>query len=330
MSKKMSIIIPVYNVEKWLNKCVESVLQQTYENLEIILINDGSADNSGTICDYYGSKDSRVTVIHNQNSGLSVTRNIGMKQATGDYIMFLDSDDYILDNNIISNFVEILNKDKSDFIYSSYCRFNDEDEDVITEVLPLNISQSDLNQLNGIEALALLIKENSYHHAAYLKICRSDFLINNKLFFKENIYHEDSEWTPRLFYFAHKVSLYKGNYYMRRMREDSIMTTKNEKNITKKICDTLMIANELSKFYLQLNQSGEREIIINDFVRMYWGHLTHVMQIQNKKNLRECSLILDKTKEIFLYSSNKKYRMIKFFIDFLGSFNFIRVMKKFI
>ncbi len=326
----MSIIIPVYNVEKWLNKCVESVLQQTYENLEIILINDGSADNSGTICDYYGSKDSRVTVIHNQNSGLSVTRNIGMKQATGDYIMFLDSDDYILDNNIISNFVEILNKDKSDFIYSSYCRFNDEDEDVITEVLPLNISQSDLNQLNGIEALALLIKENSYHHAAYLKICRSDFLINNKLFFKENIYHEDSEWTPRLFYFAHKVSLYKGNYYMRRMREDSIMTTKNEKNITKKICDTLMIANELSKFYLQLNQSGEREIIINDFVRMYWGHLTHVMQIQNKKNLRECSLILDKTKEIFLYSSNKKYRMIKFFIDFLGSFNFIRVMKKFI
>lgn len=330
MNKKMSIIIPVYNVEKWLNKCVESVLQQTYENLEIILINDGSTDNSGTICDYYGSKDSRVTVIHNQNSGLSVTRNIGMKQATGDYIMFLDSDDYILDHDIINDFMEILNKEKSDFIYSSYCRFNDEDEDVITEVLPLNISQSDLNQLNGIEALALLIKENSYHHAAYLKICRSDFLINNRLFFKENIYHEDSEWTPRLFYFAHKVSLYKGNYYMRRMREDSIMTTKNEKNITKKICDTLMIANELSKFYLQLNQSSEREIIINDFVRMYWGHLTHVNQIQDKKNLRECSMTLDKTKEIFLYSSNKKYRMIKFFIDFLGSFNFIRVMKKFI
>lgn len=330
MRKKMSIIIPVYNVEKWLTKCVESVLQQTYENLEIILINDGSTDNSGTICDYYGSKDSRVIVIHNQNSGLSVTRNIGMKQATGDYIMFLDSDDYILDDNVIHKFIEILNKDKSDFIYSSYCRFNDEAENAITEILPLNLSLSDLNQLNGIEALALLIKENSYHHAAYLKICRRDFLINNKLFFKENIYHEDSEWTPRLFYCAHKISLYKDNYYMRRMREDSIMTTKNEKNITKKICDTLMIANELSKFYLQLNQSSEREIIINDFVRMYWGHITHVKQIQDKKNLKECSVTLTKTKEIFLYSSNKKYRMIKFLIDCLGSFNFIRVMKKFI
>jgi len=91
----ISIIIPVYNVEKYLNRCIESIINQTYKNLEIILVDDGSTDNSGKICDEYALKDNRIKVIHKQNGGVSSARNKGLEVATGEYIGFVDSDDYI-------------------------------------------------------------------------------------------------------------------------------------------------------------------------------------------------------------------------------------------
>ncbi len=92
---KVSVIIPVYNVEKYIDRCLISVLDQTWKELEIILVNDGSTDNSGVICDKYAQKDKRIRVIHKTNGGLSSARNTGNNVATGEYIMYLDSDDYI-------------------------------------------------------------------------------------------------------------------------------------------------------------------------------------------------------------------------------------------
>ena len=92
---KISVIIPVYNVEKYLKRCLDSVINQTYKNLEIILIDDGSTDKSGNICDEYAAKDKRIIVIHKENGGLSDARNKGLDICTGDYISFIDSDDWI-------------------------------------------------------------------------------------------------------------------------------------------------------------------------------------------------------------------------------------------
>ena len=89
----MSVIVPVYNVELYLDECVNSILKQTYKNLEIILVDDGSKDNSGKICDQYKERDSRVTVIHKENGGLSDARNAGLTVATGEYVLFVDSDE---------------------------------------------------------------------------------------------------------------------------------------------------------------------------------------------------------------------------------------------
>lgn len=91
---KISVIIPVYNTEKYLKECVESVLAQTYHNLEILLINDGATDSSPQICESYAKQDVRIKLIHKENGGLSDTRNTGIKQCSGDYVLFLDSDDY--------------------------------------------------------------------------------------------------------------------------------------------------------------------------------------------------------------------------------------------
>ena len=101
MQKKLvSIIVPIYKVEKYLKQCLDSILNQTYENIEIILVDDGSPDNCGKICDEYASNDKRIRVIHKENGGLSSARNAGLDVATGEYISFIDSDDYVSENFI--------------------------------------------------------------------------------------------------------------------------------------------------------------------------------------------------------------------------------------
>lgn len=106
---KVSIVVPVYNASKYLSICIDSIINQTYKNLEIILVNDGSTDNSGSICDEYGKKDNRITVIHQENQGVSKTRNNGLKKSTGEYLTFIDADDIISEN-----YVELLLKDISE------------------------------------------------------------------------------------------------------------------------------------------------------------------------------------------------------------------------
>lgn len=115
MDKLISVIVPIYNVEKYLTKCIESIINQTYENLEIILVDDGSPDNCPIICDEYAKRDSRVKVIHKKNGGLSDARNAGLDIATGEYIMFIDSDDFVeidmmesMMNNMIDNNVDLV------------------------------------------------------------------------------------------------------------------------------------------------------------------------------------------------------------------------------
>ena len=115
--KKISIIVPVYQAEKYISKCIESIVNQTYKNLEIILVDDGSTDRSGEICDEYGKKDNRIVVVHNKNKGVSVARNCGLDIATGDYITFVDSDDYI-DLQMYSEMMKVVEKYSCDVVYS--------------------------------------------------------------------------------------------------------------------------------------------------------------------------------------------------------------------
>ena len=98
---KVSVVVPVYNVEKYLDRCINSIINQTYHNLEIILVDDGSPDNCPQMCDEWAQKDERIRVVHKKNAGLGIARNTGIDHATGDYICFFDSDDYVEQNIII-------------------------------------------------------------------------------------------------------------------------------------------------------------------------------------------------------------------------------------
>ena len=121
----VSVIVPIYNVEKYLGKCVESICSQTYENIQILLIDDGSTDNSGAMCDALALEDCRIQVFHKENEGLGLTRNFGIKHAIGDYIFFVDSDDYIEKDSIARMLEEAVSQD-ADLVVEGYKKVSDD------------------------------------------------------------------------------------------------------------------------------------------------------------------------------------------------------------
>lgn len=144
---KVSIIVPVYNVEKYVERCIESIIKQSYKNLEIILIDDGSKDNSGKICDEYAQKDNRIKVIHKKNGGLSDARNTGLNIADGEYICFIDSDDYI-HKDLVKDNLEKLIQQKADMI--CFNRFVINGEKIIEKPQLYNENMTTYDVISGI------------------------------------------------------------------------------------------------------------------------------------------------------------------------------------
>ncbi len=147
----ISVIIPIYNVEKYLNQCIHSVISQTYRNIEVILVDDGSTDSSGTICDNYAMNDSRIHVIHQDNAGAGAARNTGLKEAAGEYIAFVDSDDW-LEPDAFSYMITILDQNKADVVQ---CGFYEEYTDRTIKYS----SPAEHEQLNQLEYLRLFTQD---------------------------------------------------------------------------------------------------------------------------------------------------------------------------
>lgn len=215
MSEKVSVVVPIYKVERYLNRCIKSIVNQTYKNLEIILVDDGSPDRCGFICDKWKSSDKRIRVIHKKNGGLSSARNKGIELSTGEYIMFIDSDDYIKNNmvEVLYNNLKETNADISicDFIR---CRKNK-------------------RHYNKYNRKRFVIDDNT----KYKMLERNEYNVVsvvqwNKLFKKEifkNIkypvgkIHEDEAVIAQEFYNAKRISYILEPLYYYRQRDDSIM-----------------------------------------------------------------------------------------------------------
>lgn len=163
----ISVIVPIYKVEKYLRQCLDSIINQSYQNLEIILVDDGSPDNSGMICDEYKKKDDRIVVIHKENGGLSDARNIGLRVMRGDYLMFVDSDDYIT-RDCISYLYNLSERFNADLVIGGFEKFEDETNIVIeTSASEKDTIQRITNKeamknafINGCAAWARLYKSN--------------------------------------------------------------------------------------------------------------------------------------------------------------------------
>ncbi len=218
----VSVIIPIYNVEKYLRECVDSVLAQTYTDLEIILVDDGSPDNCGAICDEYAARDSRIKVIHKKNGGLSDARNAGLKIARGEYIYFLDSDDYIR-NDAVEKLVKSAEVQKPDIIFFNAVLFFDDGPNTSDAW----IHKGDYPPCRGNEMLGRRIANVEWLPGVPIHFYSADFLRRERLIFKKGILYEDQLFSAFAFLRAKKVCfLGEPLYYYRTRRSDSIMNSK--------------------------------------------------------------------------------------------------------
>ena len=247
---KISVIIPVYNVEKYLEKCVRSVFNQTYKNLEIILVDDGAKDSSGEICDRLKEIDSRIKVIHKENGGLSSARNEGLKIATGDYIGFLDSDDYIIPY-FYEYLLKLIKENNADIAEGEFLRIPEELYDQAEKIIEEENSkkQEKIECSTSEEALELLygVKVVPYVKKVVVwnKLYKKSVLKN--ITFTEGKLHEDEFTTHRRFYNAKKIVSSNKIIHGYMQTKNSIMRTVIKQ---KRIDDTLdSITYALRFFY---------------------------------------------------------------------------------
>lgn len=211
----VSVIVPVYNVEKYIHQCVDSIINQTYKNIEIILVDDGSPDNCGKICDEYAEKDSRIKVIHKENGGLSDARNAGVAVADSEWISFVDSDD-IIHPQAMELLFSALKKEKTDIATAMMADFEDgKIPDSFYSELSENYTPREVNE----EFLLEIFKDSRYHSAC-------NRIINKKLLlefpFAVGRYHEDSPVISKMLYFSQRMVVIPYELYFYRNNHNSI------------------------------------------------------------------------------------------------------------
>lgn len=293
--KKLSIIVPVYNVEKYLEQCVTSIIDGNFNNYEVILVDDGSKDTSGDICDKLANRYEEVKVIHQENKGLSGARNTGIKEATGEYLMFVDSDDFIKNNK---NFIEIVNNLTEDIIQYKMIYYY-EKKDEYLELKDINI----YDNLDTKNKILKLLLDGDLSISACNKIIKRQILIDNNLFFDETLLSEDIDWSLRLFMKVKSFKVINENVYVyRQQREGSITTTVKPK--------TIESLYKIISYWLDYNYED------NEYKEAYMNYMAYeyvvLLGLMNSKNCnKELKKKIYSLKHILIYDKNRKVKIAK-------------------
>lgn len=299
---KISIIVPIYNVEKYLEKCVSSIINQTYKNIEIILVDDGSTDNCYRICDDFQKKDKRIIVIHKKNGGLSDARNAGLRIATGELIGFVDGDDYIKKDMYEKMYTCMKNTD-ADIVECKCINVRNEKEEIVNE-------SSKTYLYDAQAALKLMMSSGQ-------KIQKPRLSVWSKLFKKEIIdglkfpvgkVHEDIVFEAKAFLNAEKICILDKCLYCYNIREGSIMNS----GFSKKDLDKLILMQERTELLKErkLNALAEiSEINYYETVLRYYYLASINKAISIKRQLEE---LLKKNKHRIINLKLSKTRKLEF------------------
>lgn len=267
---KYSFIVPVYNTEKYLKKCLDSLVNQTYKDFEIIVVNDGSTDKSSNIISKYQKKYKNIIVIDKENEGLSMARNRGVQKSSGKYIIFVDSDDYVS-----NKLLEEVDKKIDD---SDILRFQIATEDEgYTKISEYH--EEGFESMCGYDAFKYL---SSYHFVepAWCYVIRKNYYIENKFSFKKGVYHEDFGLIPYVIYKARKVKSidFIGYYYIQ--RNSSIMNNNDYKKTVKKAFDMLEQYKTMRLFAKNINRKNN----LDDYFLSYISNSVIVKARELKKD----------------------------------------------
>lgn len=292
---KLSIIIPMYNVELYIEKCLLSCLNQDIpsDEYEIIVVNDGSPDKSLQIAERVASRAVNMRIVSQPNGGLSVARNIGLQHAKGEFVWFIDSDDWI-EENCLSGIVDCLNRTQPDFLQLQF-RYAYDDN---------SLNRDSYCIINEVVSGKQQINNGSVPIPAQFVVYRREFLEKNKLTFYPGIFHEDCEFKPRALFLAARCASYDKvvyNYYQR--TSGSITTVANPK----RAFDLLKVALSIDAFYTGVAK-GQCPLFFHNHISLM---INNALSVVGEKN-RAFSSLLYKEKRLFVHlrkSSILKYKV---------------------
>ncbi|MCM1202165.1 MAG: glycosyltransferase [Bacteroides fragilis] len=262
----VSVIVPVYNVRNEIGRCVESLVNQTWKQMEILLIDDGSTDGSGIICDEYASGYHNVRAVHQENRGLSGARNRGLTAAEGEYILFVDSDDYV-ELHACEYLMEEALKYRCDIVagkayLSSNGRLYRHNRERREKKYPCE----------GIDFLTEGIRRKAMSMCAPFALYKRAMIMENRLFFEEGIFHEDELWTPQVYLHAHSVSYINYSFYYHCMREESIGNDTSSQD--KHADDILFVSRRLYDIFSSYGGAGKN--IVMDYICMLYLNALYI------------------------------------------------------
>lgn len=315
---KVSVIIPVYNTEKYLKDCVESVLHQSFRDFEIILVDDGSTDNSPILCDELCEKDTRIRVIHKRNEGLSMARNDGLAIAKGNYVLFLDSDDFWINRDDLDLLVKFANK-KSQGEPFSYIEFNRSRYFPSSETfynLPA-FSNGLANMSKRESIIPCLVEQGLFPMSACTKLLNREFLITNGISFIKGLFSEDIPWFLDVLRHSNETPIYYLDRYMYGNRSE-VSTSLTSTFSEKKYLDVLWIIEKESHKILSETWSEDERNALLSFLAYRYTILMAQASIY-KNDISEG--LLNKTKElawILKYDSHPKVKKTNWIIRIFG------------
>ncbi len=310
-----SIIVPVYNVETYLRECINSILSQNFRDFELILVDDGSTDSSPLICEEYKMQDPRVKVVHQQNSGQAAARNSGTALAKGDYICYVDSDDFLMDNTVLEKLSEkIINQ--PDIVHYKFVEWFEEKQCIMQchfsyDICVENRTLSDI--------YCELINKDAYYNSAWSKIIRRKFLEDNKIQFCEGIYGEDNEWYYHVVMVANSLVLVDEPLYVYRRRKGS--TTKSIKR--KNLEDQIFVLNKWQNILIGNKQRASR-VVWWSLAKQYCSALIMYAQLVGVSDLFP---IIKEKAFLLNYSDNKRVRIFRILKRIVGLRGIVFILK---
>lgn len=299
----ISIVVPVYNVEQYLDRCVESILNQTYRNIEVLLMDDASSDGSGRICDAWGERDSRVKVFHLTHGGLSVARNKGLENMAGQYVLFVDSDDYISSDLVVSAYGNLV-KYNADMVIFDFMNFYDSNGVIVPE------RGKKTGLLDKSQVLYMMYsKRSDVVYLAWNKLYKK--MLFDGITYPVGRIYEDNAIAHKLLQKCNKIVYDENPYYFRMLREDSIMG-KSKKQFQKKNLAILYGQKERCELYKDL---PNRELVsyvyaeyLHTLIQCYYN--THYVLKDEKicrKLLEEFSDIHREAKKRVEFNKKRKW-----------------------
>lgn len=305
-----SVVVPVYNVEKYLSQCIDSVLSQTYTDFELILVDDGSKDSSGSICDEYALRDIRVKVIHKENGGQASARNVGISVASGEYVVFIDSDDFFRNNLVLKKYRKFLNG--QDFLCSKYEKYFQKNESF--ERCTFSFENVEVEGPDVEKMLMCMIENGSYSGTAWAKAIRRDFLLKNEIFFDPELCCEDMDWFFRIVTNSNSMVLLDEVSVAYRQREGSVTSVCKMKTLT----DFVFTLEKWSGLAISNTETCKKRAVLGALAKYYADLLVVFSRVkdfskkQEKQRVKQLSFLLEYGLSRRPICMRKVYRVLGF------------------